>query len=289
MNQAMYYVNSEGREIDLTKPPYIGEKSNDLLSYRWAYQTMGQAVQRIVKFEKVMVEKKFHVIVSGADEVEYYDNLEKFLQLTDIDINNNKMGKLYIGKYYLEGYIFANSKPKRYLGTNKTLIECEFVCERGNWQREETYNFHDAGGFDGEQQYTGNGILYPYNYPYDYSAPFGKNSILTEAYLDTDIEIIFYGATSTPKVTIGGNIYEFIDCPLGQNEYIVLNTQKKSAILYKVNGETENIFKKRNKEHYIYQKLKGGNNVVLLDNNMKVDITLFIERSEPKWGDKVWT
>lgn len=287
--QIMKYVNSEGREIDLSKPPYIGEQSNDLLSYRWTYQTMGQAVQKIVSFEKSMVEKKFHVVVSGNDEDDYYDNLEKFLQLTDVDINNKSMGRLYIGEYYLEGYIFANNKPKKYLGTNKTLIECEIVCERGNWQKDVLYSYRAVGGYEGEQQYTGSGIEYPYDYPYDYSAPFGKATIATEAYLDTDFELTFYGAMQRPKITIGGNIYEFIDCPISADEYIKVNSQKKTALLYRQNGEVENIFKKRNKEHYIYQKIKGGGNVVLLDNDLNVDIRLFIERSEPKWGKNIWT
>ena len=61
------YINSENREIDLTKAPFIGELSNELLGFKWTPITQGQAIQKIVKFEKQMVEKKFNVIISGTD------------------------------------------------------------------------------------------------------------------------------------------------------------------------------------------------------------------------------
>ena len=290
---SMKYVNSEGRVIDLSQAPYIGERSSELLSYKWNYVTQGQAVQRIVKFEKELIEKPFHVLISGADKEEYYGNLERFLQYTDVDINNLQMGRLYIGEYYLEGYIIANNKPKKYLDTNKTLIECTLICERGNWQKDVLFSYRTTGwqhgGYEGEQQYTGTGITYPYGYPYDYSAPFGKGYMVNESYMDTDFELTFYGAIQYPKITIGGAVYEFIDCPISADEKIVVNSQKKKAVLVRHNGEEENIFMKRNKEHKIYQKIKGKGNMVIMDSPMNVDIRLFIERSEPKWSTRLWT
>jgi hypothetical protein len=290
------YVNSEGAEIDLTQPPFIGELSNDLIGFKWTAVTQGQAVQKIVKFEKNMIEKKFHVLISYDKDTDYYGNLEKFLQITDKDINNLKMGRLFVGEYYLECYITANKKPKRYIGTNKTLIQLTAVCERGNWQSEHTFKFRPKGR-EGNEGYTGNGINYKvengvivgYEYPYDYAAPFTREELVNESYMDTDFELKIYGATNTPSVTIGGNEYTFLDLPLLNNEYIIVNSKDKTCIKHKQNGEDENIFRYRATEFDIYEKIKGGHNtVVVADENASVDITLFYERSEPKWSNEIW-
>lgn len=296
MDLGLKYVNSNNinaadgtqRILDLSQPPFIGERSNDLFGFKWDFITQGQALQRIVKFEKRMVEKKFHVLISGENEREYFGNLERFLQYTDVDINNLRMGRLYVGKYYLECYIFASGKVKKYLGTNKTLIECTIVCENGNWLSEKEFTIKGDGSGDGGE-YRGNGFIYPYDFKYDYAPPFSKNEIYNESYLDTDFELTFYGATSDPRVTIGGNLYAFEGLELEARERATINSKDKTCILTTATGETRNIFNMRNRNNYIYEKIKGGNNVVLMDDvNATISVRLYYERSEPKWSDEQW-
>ena len=287
-----YYENSNGRKIDLNKPPFLGVKSNNLFEFKWDYVTQGQVVQRIVKFEKYMKEKKFQVLLSGLDDHDYLGNLELFLQLTDVDINNLKMGKLWVDDYYLEGYIFASSKPKRYLNTTKTLIECSLICEKGNWQSEELYRF--IPGVDDSDQhddYTGYGITYPYDYNYDYSAPFVSNMIVNESYLDTDFEITIYGPVVDKDhnyITIGDNLYQ-IKKALGLNDYMKINSKLKTATIYKNDNTEENVFAYRNKSANLFEKIKGGRNVVLKPDSLAADVLLFYERSEPKFTEAKWT
>lgn len=285
----LYYENSNGRTIDLNKPPFLGIKSNNLFEYKWDYITQGQAIQKIVKFEKYMTVKKFQVLISGAKYRDYLGNLELFLQLTDVDINNLKMGKLWFDDYYLEGYIFASSKPKPYLNTDKTLIDLSIVCEKGNWQSEELWRFLINGETDQEdEQYTGYGIVYPYDYNYDYSAPFGKNVIVNESYFDTDFEITFYGANQLPEITIGGYDYR-INYELGADDYLKINSKTKTAIVTKYNGEQVNVFKYRDRDWNIFEKIKGGGNLVVRSNHVAIDVKLFYERSEPKYTEAKWT
>lgn len=282
-----YYINSNGRKIDFNKSPYIGIKSNDLFEFEWDYITQGQAVQKIVKFEKYMKKKKFQVVISGKTDKEYRENLDKFLQLTDVDINNLTMGKLYVGDYYLECYIFASGKKKKYIDTLKTMVECSIICENGNWQSDEKWSFR-AGTPEEEEETTGNGILYPYDYMYDYSAPFGASTIINESYLDTDFELVFYGACLLPEVTIGGNDYR-INYELGADDYLTINSKTKTATVTKYNGEKVNVFMYRDRDWNIFEKIKSGGNLVLLSDNIALDVTLFYERSEPFWGDQKWT
>ncbi len=298
-----YYENSNGRKIDLNKPPFLGVLSNNLFEFEWNYVTQGQAIQKIVKFDKFMKQKKFKVLISGDSDHAYLGNLELFLQLTDMDINNLQMGKLWIDDYYLEGYIFASAKPKRYLNTTKTMIECSLICENGNWQSEELYRFRaNYDDSENHNDYTGYGITYPYDYNYDYAAPFSINTIVNESYLDTDFEITFYGPwvidTSLqdpkgPNITIGGNEYE-VKKNLDANDYIKINSKKKTATLYHYSGSTqkltvENVFAYRNKDNNLFEKIKWGGNAVIKPNNLAVDVLLFYERSEPKFTEAKWT
>ena len=83
----------------------------------------------------------------------------------------------------------------------------------------------------------------------------------------------------------------------------MINSQKKTAVHIRANGEEVNVFRFRNTDHYIYQKIKGGNSLIVYDNNeinatgngnveyrsINIDIKLFIERSEPKWSSGIWT
>lgn len=281
------FVNSNGREINLNEAPYIGLMPNELFSFEWSYTTQGQAVQKIVQFEKRMIKKPFKVVISGNTDKEYRENLDKFLQLTEADINNLKMGRLYVNDYYLECYIFSSTKSSRYIGTNKTLIECTIICENGNWQSDEKWKFF-AGVAQGEGETTGNGIVYPYDYMYDYSVPFGKNTIINESYLDTDFEMIFYGPSLLPEVKIGGYEYR-INYELSASDYLVINSKTKTCTVVKYNGTRVNVFKYRDRNWNIFEKIKSGGNLVIISANQALDVTLFYERSEPFWGDQKWT
>lgn len=290
-----YYENSNGRKVDLNAPPFLGVKSNDLFSYRWNYVTQGQSTQKIVKFEKAMVEKTFQIVVSGNTEKNYLGNLELLLQLIDVDINNLKMGKLWIDDYYLEGYIFASTKNKKYLSTTKTIIELTIVCEKGNWQSEEIWRLKQDHVDEEQGQYTGYGIIYPYDYPYNYSAPFATDTILNESYMDTDFEITFYGPwtfdsenTDGPNITIAGHLYQ-VDYELGPDDYMKINSKTKTATVYRYNGQQINVFNYRNRESDIFKKIRGGGNPVSKPQNAVVDVKLFYERSEPKYTEAKWT
>lgn len=289
-----YYENSNGRKIDLNKPPFLGVKSNDLFSFKWSYITQGQSVQKIVKFEKAMVEKKFQVIVSGTSGAAYLGNLELFLQLTDVDINNLQMGKLWMDDYYLEGYIFASTKNRKYLNTTKTIIDLSVICEKGNWQSEETWRFRQGYVDEEDPQYTGYGILYPYDYAYDYSAPFSINTILNESYMDTDFELTYYGPSQNPEVTIGqdrdGNpqVYK-IYWTLSANDRLVINSKKKTAVVIDYEGNEQNVFQWRDTNYDLFAKIRGGGNAVRKKPDDVFEIKLFYERSEPKYTEAKWT
>jgi hypothetical protein len=281
-----YYKNSQGVIINFNEEPFLGLKNNNLFDYSWTYITQGQAVQKIVKFEKVMVEKSFPVVISGDTNEKYLANLDHFLQLIDVDIDRLQMGELHVGKYYLECYIFASGKNGHYLDTNKSKLTLSIVCERGNWQSSELFDYSHGG--EHEQDITVSGIDYPYDYMYDFNEGFDKNMIVNESYMGTDFELTFFGPTLLPEVIIGGNVYR-INKELYKDEKIVVNSKTKTVTLYKADGSAENAFAYRDRDNYIFQKIQAGGNMVHWEHDLVWTIMLYYERSEPKWSDIVWT
>ena len=279
-----YYKNSQGRKIDFTKEPFIGLINNNLLNYDWTYITQGQAVQKIVKFEKLMREKNFNVVITGETEKDYYGNLDKFLQIIDADIDTLQMGELHVGNYFLECYIFASSKSLRYLNTNKTKVTLSIVCEKGNWQRSEFFSY--AIGSGGEEE-TGTGFDYPWDYPLDFNVGFDRNTIVNESYMGTDFEMNIYGPVLEPEIIIGGHTYR-VDHEVEDGQYLQINSKKKTITLYKIDGTTENLFSYRDRDNYIFEKIHSGGNMVSFAEGLLWDIRLFYERSEPKWSEVKW-
>ena len=68
-------------------------------------------------------------------------------------------------------------------------------------------------------------------------------------------------------------------------EYLAVDSYDKTIIKTKVNGEEINEFGKRDRQHYIFDKMpvNGGNSIIIFEPNSIVSITAYVERSEPKW------
>jgi carbamate kinase len=71
---------------------------------------------------------------------------------------------------------------------------------------------------------------------------------------------------------------------IASNEHVTIDSTTKTVILTKGNGEQVNLFNLRNKESYIFEKIPSGMSIVSASNDqIRFEITLLEERSEPKW------
>ena len=256
-------------------------KYNDLHDYSWNTTTKNN---KISSFSKGVVKKTIPLIIRCSSDSEGLAIKNKLMEIAEKDVLANKHGKIIIGDYYLKCFI-TGSKKKKYL-YNKGYMEVSLTVttDYPQWVKETTTSFRINGDVISDTDATGAKKDFDFNYdfPHDYTSGM-KNKILSNSgFVGSNFKIIIYGKVVNPAIHIAGHTYE-VECEIGANEYLTIDSLNKTIILTKSNGTTVNCFNLRNRESYIFETIPSGQNTVLWDNSFGFDVILFEERSEPKW------
>lgn len=264
------YVNHKGEVIKFGEPPYFLNASN-LRDYEWSI--IFNHSERVTGYKKELQEKKLPVfILKTPQAVRVRDRL---FEVVEKDIAEDKKGRIYVGDYYIEGVITANSK-KDYLHSDYMVLDLIFSTEFPVWQKDVVYLFTR----DNVPTVHGEGLKYPYRYPYRYGIGKNLRIINNESFLACDFEMIIYGPVTNPSISIGDNTYS-IKTILGQNEYMLVNSIEKEITRYKPNGKTENEFANKVQKVF-FKKIPPGKNAATA--NCFFDLTLKEKRGEPPWN-----
>ena len=94
--------------------------------------------------------------------------------------------------------------------------------------------------------------------------------------------MILYGPCTDPRIVIAGQIYE-VKTKIKEGEYLVI--QSREGLVYRVtqDGEQVNEFANKNNEYPLFAKIPPGSSTVSWSGDYGWEITLYIERSEPRW------
>lgn len=123
-----------------------------------------------------------------------------------------------------------------------------------------------------------------YDYDFDYYKSSGTNGTLDNDAVDSSEFIIHIdGPCTNPKIVIGDNEY-LINIDVSNGEKLYINSIEKTVTLYDVVGNTTNAFQYRGTNGYIFERIAAGINDVSWDGTFQWDITLYQQRSEPKWN-----
>jgi hypothetical protein len=267
------YVSSTGDVIETDKD-HVYLSSDDLRDYQYSYTAKNSS---IVSFDVEENKEKQIVIAIYGDTKEEADiRKNRVYEIFDKDVITKKPGKLYIGDYYLEGYIFKSEKSI-YLKTQKLLLlTLGFVTSYGKWVREELMQLKVS-----TSEKTYDYLDMPHDYDYDFGEPALK-AINVDSFTDVNFKIIIYGICDNPKIMIGDNVYQ-VNCSIEYDEYLVIDSKEKKVLLHHANGETETKFNDRNRDYYIFEKIPNG--IVPIDwyNCSDFDVIIYDERSEPRW------
>ena len=101
-------------------------------------------------------------------------------------------------------------------------------------------------------------------------------------FVASNFEMRIYGPVEQPSVVIGGHEYS-VSCSVEKNEYLTIDSIKKTVILTKQDGTEVNCFNLRNRDSYVFEKVPVGVSSVSTSGAFKFDIVLLEERSVPKW------
>lgn len=283
----IYYVNSQGEKLDLITYPYLMLTDTDLFDYTWKNITKGTVRPRISSFSRSMVSKKFSIRVKGTSEENYRYNIEYLTSFFDADVSKLSPGRLYVDNYYLDCYIYASSKPSKYLEVLSTTVDFNLISPDGSWKTSNIFHYGTKSGSSdtdvSDGTYIPTMLDYPLEYLYDYTNTTNYNSINNDGYADSDFEITIYGKCENPVISIGDWNYGVKDVELLTYEKLIINSATKKVYKVKNNGDIINLFNNRFRDFYAFKKIPAGVSVVGWNGAYSFDVELFENRSEPKW------
>ena len=251
---------------------------NDLHDYSWSIVSENN---KISSFEKGIVSKTIPLIIYCSDETEGLAIKNQLMEIAEKDVLAKQYGKIVIGDYYLKCYITGSSKGNYLIHKGYLEVTLTISTDLPQWVKETTQSFFKEGSVLDNDAATKN-LDYPFDYSFDYLSSLHERRINNTGFIDAEFEIVIYGAVTNPVIYIAGHTYE-VCCEISDKEYLTINSRTKTIVLTRYNGEKVNCFKHRNKQSYVFEKIPSGSNIVVWDGNWGFDITLFEERSEPKW------
>lgn len=270
MRDRMKFINHTGEMIEFGKGNILINE-NDFRDYEWSYEAQ---YNKIMGFTRSISKRTLPVIVCGT---ECKQTVNRILEIIEKDVLVGKPGKMIIGDYYLKGFFYA-SKQQGYTKQNSVELNLKFVSEQKMWISPKvfTYRLNDL-------LVTDRGLGYDYGYPYDFLSSINSQNLYNSSHVESNFEMKIYGPVVDPAITLAGHTYK-INTELYKNEYLTINTLEKTVIRTTAKGVLVNEFGNRDIESgYIFQKIPVGQNSVSAFPECNFDVTVFDERSEPKW------
>ena len=270
----IYYVNSKNETAYLDRYPFKMLSDTSLFDYEWQYETKRN--NRVKNIKKTTKTASVDITVLGHTHEEYYKNLAQLYEILDYDCATGNPGKLYCGRYYLQCYFYKGEKPKKYVNVLRTTVSFTIVTDLVDWVKETVTSYRN-------RQVTGTdviGIDYPYDHNYDYMSAI--QTVNNTSFYPSDFTLTIYGPCAEPMVTIGENIY-LVHTDLAKGDYLVIDSRNRKITRVLNDGTRINDFAKRDKEHYIFEKIPQGIQPVSWECNFDFDISILDERGEPKW------
>ena len=273
MLEQLKYVNHLGEVIEFGKKG-IFANSNDLRDYEWTYDS---SRSRAENFRKGVVSKAIPVVISAESKKKCIDLKNRLYEVCEKDIIAEQKGKLYIGDYYLECYVYSSAKSN-YLDTGTTInISLKVVADRSKWIKKESFVFMHDDSFNVD------GKGYEYGYDYDYSLlGIHVASLNVEDICDCDFTLKICGSAICPAVYIDGHLYN-VNCMIDSDEQLIIDTKESTISLIDSDGKIQNMFMYRNKESNIFMPLSPGPHIVAWNSDIDLYFTIIHERGEPAW------
>ena len=273
------YASSDGKEYNL-----VGDRmratSGYFHEYEWKPMTTDQEIGvDVYGFEKEPKTYQITLTFRGPLE-ERKAKMDELTNSFEYDIVNKTPGRIWFGRYYIDCYIKDTASKVSATKNNWTDMEIGIYCPYPMWAVEETKNFYPDSA-DKAEQYEF--LDYPYGYPYDYSRPSsGTQHWYVDHYRSSNFRMTIYGPCANPRITIAKQIYQVYDT-LETNEYIEINSRKKTIIKRLANGTEQNIFYKKATGNSVFTEIPAGDLLISWSGEFGFDITVFKERSAPEW------
>ncbi len=274
MLENVMYINHLGETIWLDGRAGIFCNRNDLRDFSYSVTTKND---RISSFNKGVVKKSLPVLVVCSNEKEGTDAKNRLFEVMEKDVLASQHGKFVINDYYLMCFVTGSAKTEYYHAKRYMMTTLTIQTDLPEWIRETVNTFGYMG--KGPQ---GKNMDFCSDFLMDYTSNLVGKAVVNKGFVASNFKIVIYGAAEIPAVKVGGHLYQ-VNVTFKNNEYLTIDSVSKTIILTHVDGSQENVFSKRNRDFYIFEKISPGIGLVEMDGCKKADITILEERSEPKW------
>lgn len=271
ISEQIKYKNHINEVVEFGSGLYLA--GTELHNHVWNYHSENN---RISAFERGIRTIPADVVIACASKDDAIAFANRLYEIADKDVLAQSEGRLSWGEYYLKCYI-TESKVKEYNSFKGLLtLSLTIATDFPAWIKETSQSFNNSGDSD-------DGYLdFAFDFPYDFASSSTVKEIINTNFSDSDFKLIVYGEVTNPSINIGSHEYA-VTGHIDSDEYLEIDSKNKTITLVKQNGQKVNWFKYRDKESYIFQKIPSGAVAVSWQGDYQFDITLYEERSEPKW------
>ena len=271
MQERLQYKNHMGEVIDFGRSG-IFVSGSDLHDYSW---TVSQKNSKISAFKRDVTVRTLPVVIFCSTPLEGTTARNRLMEVAEKDVLAKKPGRIIIGDYYYRCYITGSTK-RGYLASKRMMeVDLTIHSDVPYWVREETHSFRKDGA-------SVLGLDYPHDYTFDFTSSFKGSTLTNTDFTASNFRMIIYGPCQDPSVYVSGHVYG-VNCDAAAGEYLTIDSVAKTVTKTGVDGTVANVFGRRSRESYVFEKIKSGNNTVVWSGDFGVDIILLEERSEPKW------
>lgn len=280
MKYDIYYQNSAGEKLDLCSIPYLLETAN-ILDFKWDFTTstnLNSYGGKIDSFTKGITSKKLELSVFAWTEEAYKKAINRLVDVLEYDVVNLTPGRLYCNGSYVSCYITSGEIEDWESPVNFMSVDLKITSEYPMWIIEREFNFTPTGNLaQGSKKY-------PNRYPYRYANGSTTGLISQVSNSPANFKIVFHGPVSDPQVTIGDKLYGVRDVDLEADDYVVIDSVNGTIRKYFKDGHYKNIFNCRTRDNSVFERLKSGSLQVSWTGEFLVSVTVFEERSLPRWN-----
>lgn len=289
MSVSITYVSSAGNTYDL-KTDGLKIKEANFHNYAWSLDTTErQYGVRINRFNKSPITYSTTLAFIGT-YTERKEQIEALHADFETDIISETPGRIYWGKDYIDCYIISSSTAPDDKNI-RTENEVEIYCPYPFWIEEYTYNISaletTTTAIDTDKGYTDTRYSYDTGYSYS-SVDTIKHITLEDFYGLASYKLIASGPTDYVSITIN-DVVRTVNYPVNEGEYLTIDTRPnidtdKRIFLTGTDGTTTNVFDYRAAGTGIFTKIEPGILTIDYSRAYPIEITLYVERSEPRNG-----
>ena len=272
------YVNSNGISFDLESNSLRIKDGN---FHKNSWKAKAEEVQygdNVKSFTKQSLIYEITLTLRG--------NIEKRKRLLDelhdaaeYDIVQNNPGVIWFGDYYIKCFITLSDTHASSESSYRTDKKIEIYCPYPFWIKEATKQFLPQSSSD-----TTDGLDFPFDFAFDFASDqVGIAKWSVDHYAPSDFQMIIYGPCTEPRILINDHPYQ-IHTELEASDYLIIDSRKNTVTKYLANGTAVNLYNSRNFKYSVFEKIPAGDLTINWNGSFGFDITLYLERSEPKWG-----